>query len=170
MFIEFKKWLDNLLKEYLTPIANIIAKQEKKPKVSPCKANTNAGTIDRKSKDKQKVWWFCNQPHRPMECEKFIKKNLQEKKVFVLINKLCGNCSSKVHFVKQCNSKYRCKNNKFGKHHHSLLHETEPPDKKHPQENKSQTLTVLVNSHYKSKPSDMHHHQTCIHSVSCSKV
>ena len=39
---------------------------------------------------------------------------------------------------------------KCRKHHHSLLHETEPPDKKHPQENKSQTLPVLVSSHHKS--------------------
>ena len=30
-----------------------------------------------------------------------------------------------------------------------LLHGTKPSDKNHPQENKSQTLPVLVNSHYK---------------------
>ena len=53
---------------------------------------------------------------------------------------------SKAHFVKQRKSKYRCKIDKCGKHHHSLLHEPETPDKKHPQENKSQTLPVLVNS------------------------
>ena len=57
---------------------------------------------------------------------------------------------SKAHFVKQRKSKYRCKIDKCGKHHHSLLHEPEPPDKKHPQENKGQTLPVLVNSHHKS--------------------
>ena len=84
-----------------------------------------------------------------MECEKFIKKNLQERKEFVSTNKLCWNCLSKAHFVKQCKSKYRCKIDKCGKHHHSLLHEPEPPDKKHPQENKGQTLPVLVNSHHK---------------------
>ena len=57
---------------------------------------------------------------------------------------------SKAHFLKQCKSKYRCKIDKCGKHHHSLLHEPEPPDKKHPQENKGQTLPVLINSHHKS--------------------
>ena len=57
---------------------------------------------------------------------------------------------SKAHFVKQCKSKYRCKIDKCKKHHHSFLNEPEPPDKKHPQENKGQTLPVLVNIHHKS--------------------
>ena len=57
---------------------------------------------------------------------------------------------SKAHFRKQCKSKYRCKTDKCGKHHQSLLHENEPPGKRHPQENKCQTLPVLVNSHHKS--------------------
>ena len=57
---------------------------------------------------------------------------------------------SKAHFVKQCKSKYRCKIDKCGKYHHSLLHESEPPYKKLPQESKNQTLPVLVNSHHKS--------------------
>ena len=73
-----------------------------------------------------------------------------KKEEFVSTNKFCWNCLSKAHFVKQCKSKYRRKFDKCGKLHHSLLHETEPPDKKHPQENKSQTLLLLVNSHNKS--------------------
>ena len=85
-----------------------------------------------------------------MECKKFIKKNLQERKAFVSTSKLFWNCLSKAHFVKQCKSKYRYKIDKCGKHHHSLLHEPEPPDKKDPQGNKSQTLPALVNSHHKS--------------------
>ena len=115
-------------------------------KVPPYNVNTNAGAIDGKFTDKHIVFWLCNQPHRLMECEKFIKNNLQERKEFVSTNKLCWNCLSKAHFK----SKYRCKIDKCGKHHHSLLHEPEPPDKKHPQENKGQTLPVLVNSHHKS--------------------
>ena len=85
-----------------------------------------------------------------MECEKFIQKNLQERKDFASTNKLCWNCSSKAHFVKQCKSKYRCKIDKCGKHHHSLLREPKPWDKNHPQENKGQLLPVLLNSHHKS--------------------
>ena len=85
-----------------------------------------------------------------MESKKFIKKKLQERKEFVSTNKLCWKCLSKAHFLKQCKSKYRCKIDKCGKHHLSLLHEREPPDKKHPQENKGQTLPVFVNSHHKS--------------------
>ena len=85
-----------------------------------------------------------------MECEKLFKKNLKERKEFVSTNKLCWNCLSKAYFVKQCKSKYRCKIDKCGKYHHSLLHEPGPPDKKHPQENKDQTLPVLVNSHHKT--------------------
>ena len=57
---------------------------------------------------------------------------------------------SRAHFVKQCKSKYRCKIGKCGKHHHSLLHEPDTTDKKHPQESKGQILPVLVNSHHKT--------------------
>ena len=50
---EFERWLNNRLKEYFNPIANIITQQEQKPKVPPYKANTNAGIIDGKFTDKQ---------------------------------------------------------------------------------------------------------------------
>ena len=83
-----------------------------------------------------------------MECQKFYKTNLQERKEFVSINKLCWNCLSKAHFVRQCKSKKRCKLDKCGKHH-SQLREPTPPDKKLPQKSKSQKLLVLVNSHHK---------------------
>ena len=106
--IEFEGSLDNRLKEYFNPIASIIAKQEEKLKFPPYKPNTNAGTIDRKSTDKQIVFWLCNQPQRLMECEKLIKKNSQERKEFVSTNKLCWNYLSEVHFLKQFKSKYRC--------------------------------------------------------------
>ena len=69
-----------LFKGYFNPIVNIIAKQKEKPKVPPHKGNTNAGTIDEKITDIQIVCWLCNQPHRLMESEKFIKKNIQERK------------------------------------------------------------------------------------------
>ena len=51
--------------------------------------------------------------------------------------------------MKQRKSKYTCKIGNCGKQHHSLLYETEAPDKKHPQESKNKTLSVLVNSHHK---------------------
>ena len=112
---EFEKWLDNRLNKCFDPISNIITKQEEKPKLRPYKANINARTIHTKSTDKQTVFWLCNQPHR-LECEKFIKENLQERKKFVSTNKLFWNCLSKAHFEKQCKSKCRCKINKCGKH------------------------------------------------------
>ena len=59
-FVSCGRWLDNRLKEYFDPIANIIAKKKEKPKIPPYKANTDAGTIDRKSADKQIVYWLCN--------------------------------------------------------------------------------------------------------------
>ena len=84
-----------------------------------------------------------------MECKKFFKKNMLPQKEFALTNKLCSNCLSKAHFIKQCKSKYICKIDKRGKHHYSLRHEPELTDKKNPQENKGQILPVLVNSHHK---------------------
>ena len=58
--IEFERCLENRLKEYFNPVANIIVKQEEKPKVPPHKANTNAETIDGKFTGKQIIYWLCN--------------------------------------------------------------------------------------------------------------
>ena len=88
------------------------------------------------------VCWLCNQPDTRIDCKKFTKKNLQERKEFVSTNKLCWNCLAKAHFIKECKLKDRCKIGKCGKHLHSLLHEIEIPDNKYPQENKGKALTV----------------------------
>ena len=86
--IEFERWLESCLKKYFNLIPNMITRQEKIPKASPCKAKTNVKTTDRKSTDKQIVCLLCNQPHRLIECEKCIKRNLQERKKLVSTNKL----------------------------------------------------------------------------------
>ena len=70
-----------------------------------------------------------------MEYEKFIKKNLQERKEFVSTNKLGWIYLSKAHFRKQFKSKYRRKTDKCGKYRQSLLQENEPPGKRYSQEN-----------------------------------
>ena len=100
----------------------------------------HTGTIDRKSTDKQIVFWLCNQPHRLME-NSLRKTYKKEKNLSMQINFagavyqwLILKYKMKVHFVKQIKAKYRCKIGECRKHHHSLLVETKQPDKRRPQE------------------------------------
>ena len=61
------------------------------------------------------------------------KKNLSEKRAFVLEKGLCLNCLKGKHIVKQCPSPHSCL--KCGKRHHTLLHVTDvkPPEGKPPE-------------------------------------
>ena len=87
--IEFERCLESCLKKYFNPIPKMITRQEKIPKVPPCKTKTNARTRDRKFTDKKIVCSLYNQPHRLIECKKCIKRNLQGRKKLVSTNKLC---------------------------------------------------------------------------------
>ena len=61
-----------------------------------------------------------------MNIPEFINKSLDEKKNFIVQNRLCWNCLSKSHLVQNCNSHFRCKIDNCGQLHHTLLHETSP--------------------------------------------
>ena len=57
-----------------------------------------------------------------MDCDVFKVKSLDERKEYAKTEKLCFNCFSKGHSLKDCNSKYRCRVNNCNKKHHSLTH------------------------------------------------
>ena len=66
--------------------------------------------------------WLCRKPHRLMDCDVFKAKSLDERKEYVKTEKLCFNCFSKGHSLRDCRSKYRCHVNNCNKKHHSSIH------------------------------------------------
>ena len=70
-------------------------------------------------KDKQNIkCWLCTKPHGLSDCDVFKAKSLDERKEYVQTEKLCFNCFSKGHSLKNCNSKYRCRVNNCNKKYH----------------------------------------------------
>ena len=62
-----------------------------------------------------------------MDCVKFKQKTATERKNFVKEQKLCFNCLSKAHMLKECQSEFRCRVDGCRQKHHTLLHK-EPLD------------------------------------------
>ena len=80
---------------------------------------------------------MCSKDHRLYQCDAFKSKNPRERADFVKSNRLCFNCLSSKHHVKQCKSATRCRANSCGKPHHTLLHyeKEEKSDTSTPQKN-----------------------------------
>ena len=70
--------------------------------------------------------WLCKNNHRLMGCSSFKNKSISERRHFVKESKLCFNCLSKTHIVKDCKSSFICREQNCDKEHHTLLHE--PPN------------------------------------------
>ncbi|XP_062713353.1 uncharacterized protein LOC134290270 [Aedes albopictus] len=62
----------------------------------------------------------CSLNHRLVECIEFPKMPLEKRLDLVNSNRLCSNCFRTDHFVKNCQSKFRCKTCR-GKHH-TMIH------------------------------------------------
>ena len=70
--------------------------------------------------------WLCKNNHRLMDCPSFKDRSISERRQFVKDDKLCFNCLSKTHIVKDCKSSFICREKNCDKKHHTLLHE--PPN------------------------------------------
>ena len=148
----FERWLEQKLRRYFNPIANIIAdvevhsKNNERPhgqrrrNIAPSYINTivhddskveNIKQVnnleDSKSKPIQRKCWLCSGSHRLMECDQFTKKSITDRKKVVEEEKLCWNCLSKGHVVKDCKSTYTCKIEGCNKKHHTMLHHSTKP-------------------------------------------
>ena len=66
--------------------------------------------------------WLCSQQDRLMECNKFKNKPIEEKIKKVEEQRLCWNCLSKGHVLKDCKSQHRCKVSGCNQQHHTLIH------------------------------------------------
>jgi hypothetical protein len=63
---------------------------------------------------------FCGECHIIHNCSRFADLNVMSRNNFVKSKKLCDNCLSAKHSVKQCQSKSRCR--QCNGHHNTLLH------------------------------------------------
>ena len=128
--IVFEKWLDKKLKTPLNPLADFIAANDtplkRQTKLHQPKPGTSTNSHTSKpdlheqqkhgdsakeepSSDRDKkdiLCWLCTKPHRLMTCDVFKAKSLDEREDYVKTEKLCFNCFSKGHSLKDCNSKY----------------------------------------------------------------
>ena len=72
--------------------------------------------------------WLCGRQHRLMECNKFKNKPTEEKIKKVKEQRLCWNCLSKGHVLKDCKSQHRCKVSGCNKQHYTLIHREKTPE------------------------------------------
>ena len=66
--------------------------------------------------------WLCTKLHRVMDYDNFKGKTADERKEYINSERLCYNCFSKGHNLKDCKSKYRCRIGNGNKKHDSLIH------------------------------------------------
>lgn len=94
--------------------------QEKQPiKSTYVKSSTFVTTTTTPTKEPCLV---CSKDHRLYQCDAFKAKSSRERTELVKNNRLCFNCLSSNHHVKQCKSTGRCRVSGCGKPHHTLLH------------------------------------------------
>ncbi len=69
---------------------------------------------------KQTSCELCTGGHKLKSCERFKKLNIIDRNNFVKTKRLCTNCLSHAHTLKECESKFNCVY--CHKRHHSMLH------------------------------------------------
>ncbi|XP_062541979.1 uncharacterized protein LOC134209977 [Armigeres subalbatus] len=62
----------------------------------------------------------CGESHFLGRCDKFLNSTLKERLQFVNGKRLCSNCLKSGHWVRDCNSKFNCRD--CGKKHNTLIH------------------------------------------------
>ena len=96
--------------------------------------NAISGSSTRDNKKQSKTFpnkkfncWACKNDPKLMFCDEFLNKDISDCKRFVIDQKLCFNCLSKNHHVKNCVSEFTCRHQSRVKKHHTVLHEDEKP-------------------------------------------
>ena len=67
--------------------------------------------------------WLCRENHRLKDEKEILSKSLKERKRYIKEQKLCWNCLSNKHVVKQCKSKFSYSKHSCKNRHHTLIHE-----------------------------------------------
>ncbi|XP_075161781.1 uncharacterized protein LOC142234502 [Haematobia irritans] len=98
-----------------------------KNKFNPKPVAVNSKTIVPNSSSSSQMCPLCKERHFIRDCPKFIEKNINDRIHVVKISHLCYNCLSSNHGIKDCKSKYTCR--ECNMRHHTMLHkgtETQP--------------------------------------------
>lgn len=77
----------------------------------------------------------CNENHWPPRCDKFRKLSIEERKTFVRNNKLCLNCLTTGHFVRDCPKSSFCKVEGCTGKHSTFLHPKQPSNDRQNKDN-----------------------------------
>ena len=86
---------------------------------------------------------MCKGDHHLAKCQSFVDKSIDEKKQFIVDNRLCYNCLRSGHTVRDCRSR-RCTVINCGRKHHTLIHPSnsqEAQESDRPSSASSQTET-----------------------------
>ena len=139
----FESWLDRQLNVYFNPLVEVVATRElpnanktpinchinnflreqiHKNEKEAKEQNNKGDEKDEQIPQRSIKCWFCHKSHKLMNCFKFLKKSLEERKEFVRTNKLCEDCLSKGHLLESCILKFSCRKNGCSQKHQTLLH------------------------------------------------
>ena len=133
--IVFKNWLERKWKAYFNPLPGIIATQDAPSKYQTQKINKlkindilsankddniNLVTNDKEDSKSIKFWLFMKSCQL-MDWINFKGKAIDERKDYIKLERLCYNCFSERHNLKDCWSKY-CHVDYCNKRHHSFIH------------------------------------------------
>ena len=109
-------------------------KNQKLPDSLSKSLNAISGTSTKDDKKQSKTFTnkkfnclACKNDHKLMFCDEFLNKYVSDRKQFVIDQKLCFNCLSKNHHVKDCISEFTCRHESCGKKHQAVLHEDKKP-------------------------------------------
>ena len=138
-------WFEKQVKDQCNPLAEVIALQEAKLKQKKSSKNhfyknrghSNLISKDTSQKNKYKkeepskpehnkeklTCWHCEDKHRLMVYSQFKKMSVTKRIDFVTEQRLCKNCFSKTHVIKDCICKQKCRFNICCKKYHTLLHQ-----------------------------------------------
>ena len=75
------------------------------------------------NEDNEPCCWLCKLKYPLMNCKEFVNNSSEEKKKFIIQNRLYQNCLSKSHFFQNCASHFQCKIDNYRQLHHTLLYE-----------------------------------------------
>ena len=64
---------------------------------------------------------LCKGRHRLMECKEFKKKSAKDRTDFATKEKICKNCFSKTHLLKECIRQMKCRVHSCGRKYHTML-------------------------------------------------
>ena len=84
------------------------------------------GALEKPEKQNERknvlMCWLCKEKHRMMDCHKFKMKLVKDRIDFAAKEKICKNCFSKTHLLKDCICSIKFRTDGCGKKHNTLLH------------------------------------------------